>query len=335
MVREGSRRKAVASLVAVATVWVLIGAGRADAGLLPVESQPTTTTAPPNTTTTTAAPSRSGSSTTQAPAPHPDQSGDAAVPVAGDVMPDVIRSKVQSVARSGSNRTDGLLDALAPLEAYGLDETQRAVVGFGRFPVAGRAWWTDDWWMPRHTGPTWRVHEGLDIFAPYGTPVLAPVDGIAKITNGGLGGLAVTVRQPDGTYWYMCHLSGVAAGLATGDEVTTGQVVGFVGTSGDAQGTSPHVHLQIHPRGGAPIPPKPVVDRFVVDALGRVPQLLDAYAQAQQVPPTVPEAEVAPPSLSTEDALLWVSAANPAGGTLRLVQAAAEDAASQIDWSRR
>jgi murein DD-endopeptidase MepM/ murein hydrolase activator NlpD len=332
MVREGSRRKAVASLVAVATVWLLIGAGRADAGLLPVDA-PTTTTAPPNTTTTTARPS--GTPTTAAPAPHPDQSGDAAPPVAGDVTPDAIRSKVQSVARSGSNRTDRLLDALAPLGAYGLDETQRALVGFGRLPVAGLAWWTDDWWMPRHTDARWRVHEGLDIFAPYGTPVVAPVDGVVRISNGGLGGLAVTVRQPDGTYWYMCHLSGVASGLATGSEVTTGQVVGFVGDSGDAKGTSPHVHLQIHPRGGAPIPPKPIVDRFVEDALARVPQLLDVYARTQQAPPSLPESEMALSSLTTEDALLWVSAANPAGGTLRLVRAAAEEAAHQIDWSRR
>jgi murein DD-endopeptidase MepM/ murein hydrolase activator NlpD len=331
MVREGSRRKAVASLVAVATVWLLIGAGRADAGLLPIES--TTTTAPPNSTTTTAPPS-GGSPTTAAPAPHPDQSGDAAPP-AGDVMPDAIRSQVQSVARSGSNRTDGLLDALAPLSAYGLDETQRALVGFGRFPVAGRASWSDDWWMPRHTDARWRVHEGLDIFAPYGTPVVAPVDGVVRISNGGLGGLAVTVRQPDGTYWYMCHLSGVAAGLASGAEVKTGQVVGFVGDSGDAKGTSPHVHLQIHPRGGAPVPPKPVVDRFVADALARAPQLLDVYARSTQAPPTLPESEMALSSLTTEDALLWVSAANPAGGTLRLVQAAAEDAVGQIDWSLR
>ena len=332
MVREGSRRKAVASLVAVATVWLLIGAGRADAGLLPVDSPTTTTTAPPRSSTTTA-PS-GGSSTTQAPPPSSAQSGDAA-PTAGDVMPDAIRSKVQSVARSGANGTGGLLDALAPLDAYGLDETQRALVGFGRFPVAGRATWSDDWWMPRHTDARWRVHEGLDIFAPNGTPVLAPVDGVVRITNGGLGGLAVTVRQADGTYWYMCHLSGVAAGLATGTEVTTGQVVGFVGTSGDAQGGAPHLHLQIHPRGGAPVPPKPIVDRFVAEALARVPQLLEAYARARQAPPALPGAEVAPSSLTTEDALLWVSAANPAGGTLRLVQAAAEDAAGRIDWTRR
>ena len=63
--------------------------------------------------------------------------------------------------------------------------------------------------------------------------------------------------------------------------------------------------------------------------------LLDRYARSSQAAPAVPESEVAPSSLSTEDALLWVSAANPAGGTLRLVQAAAEQAASRIDWSRR
>jgi murein DD-endopeptidase MepM/ murein hydrolase activator NlpD len=332
MLREGSRRKTVAALVAVAAAWSVVAAGPADAGLLPVETT-TTTAPPPSSTTTTTAPSGSGS-TASPPGPHPAAGADAPPPV-GEVMPDAIRSKVQAVRRSAANSTTALLDALAPLGQYGLDETQRALVGSGRFPIAGRATWSDDWWMPRHTDGTWRVHEGLDLFAPMGTPVMAPVDGVVRVANGGLGGLSVTVQQPDGTRWYMAHLSAIAAGLASGDAVTTGQVVGFVGDSGDAKGTSPHVHLQIHPRGGGPVPPKPVIDRMVADALARVPQLLDVYARAQQPPPAVPEAVVLAPSLTTEDALLWVSAANPAGGTLRLVQAAAEDAAGLIDWSRR
>jgi murein DD-endopeptidase MepM/ murein hydrolase activator NlpD len=251
-------------------------------------------------------------------------------------MPAELRAKVDSVRRTAANRTDALVDALAPLEQHGLDETQRAVVGFGRFPVAGRASWSDDWWMPRHTDARWRVHEGLDIFAANGTPVRAPVDGKVVVGNGGLGGLSVTVRQPDGTRWYMAHLSGIAEGMADGVEVTTGQVVGFVGTSGDAAGTPPHVHLQIHPRGGAPVPPKPVIDKFVADALAQVPSLLDAYARANQQAAPLPEMAPPPlPALTTADALLWVSAANPTGGTLRLVRAAAEDAAAGIDWSRR
>lgn len=250
-------------------------------------------------------------------------------------MPDAIRARVLSVRRSAPNSTEALLAALAPLGQYGLDETQRALVGFGRFPVAGHASWTDDWWMPRHTDGRWRVHEGLDIFAPMGTPVRAPVDGITEISNGGLGGLAVTVKQPDGTLWYLCHLSALAAGVPGGSRVKTGDVIGFVGNSGDAAGGPTHVHLQIHPRGGGPVPPKPIVDRLVSDALAQAPALIAAYAHASQPAPTVPGVQALEPSLTAEEALLWVSAANPAGGSLRLVQAAAADAASQIDWSRR
>jgi murein DD-endopeptidase MepM/ murein hydrolase activator NlpD len=248
-------------------------------------------------------------------------------------MPAALEARMRSVKRTAANSTDGLIAALAPLAPYGLDATQQAIVGFGRFPVAGPARWSDDWWMPRHTDGRWRLHEGVDIFAAAGTPVRAPVDGVVRVTNGGLGGLAVTVRQPDGTYWYLCHLSAIALGMVDGVTVATGQVVGFVGDSGDAKGGPPHLHLEVHPRGGAAVPPKPVIDRFVADAIARAPQLVAAYAAARQA-----SAEVTPPALpalTLEDALLWMSAANPTAGALRLVQAAADEAASHIDWSRR
>jgi murein DD-endopeptidase MepM/ murein hydrolase activator NlpD len=241
-----------------------------------------------------------------------------------------------SVKRTRANNTRALLAALAPLEQYGLDETHRALVGFGRFPIAGTAGWSDDWWLPRF-GPGWRLHEGLDIFASMGTPVRAPVDGKVRITNGGLGGLAVYVTQPNRTYWYMAHLSGVAPGIAEGAEVHTGDVVGFVGDSGNARGGPPHLHFEIHPVGGPPIPPKPVVDKFVADALARVPALLDAYAKAYaagtqttQPPPALPDPDLT--SLTARDAMLWASAVNPASGTFRLVEADAEEALASIDW---
>jgi murein DD-endopeptidase MepM/ murein hydrolase activator NlpD len=245
---------------------------------------------------------------------------------------------VDSVRRTPANNTRKLLDALAPLEQFGLDPTQRAVVGFGRFPVAGVATWTDDWWFPRF-GPGWRLHQGLDIFATYGTPVRAPVDGTVRIKNGGLGGIAVYVVQPDKTYWYLAHLAGVVDGLVEGATVKTGQVVGYVGDSGNARGGAPHVHLEVHPRGGGPIPPKPIVDKFVADAITLAPQLIQAYAAAPQQAAGPTPAVVAPPepelvTLSPRKALLWASAANPAGGTLRLVEADARDAASRIDWAR-
>lgn len=255
-------------------------------------------------------------------------------------MPADLRAMVDSVVRTPANNTRGLLAALAPLGQYGLDETQRAMAGFGRFPVAGEATWSDDWWFPRF-GPGWRLHKGVDIFAAYGTPVRAPVDGVVRVTNHGLGGLAVYVRQPNQTYFYMAHLSGIAAGMADGVTVKTGQVVGYVGDSGNAKGGKAHLHFEVHPNGGPAVPPKPVIDRFVSDALGLVPGLLDAYAKAYagRVPAAVP-AEGTPSAplpevstLSPRAALLWAAAANPAGTTLRLVEADARAAAAGIDWS--
>jgi pyruvate/2-oxoglutarate dehydrogenase complex dihydrolipoamide acyltransferase (E2) component len=158
-----------------------------------------------------------------------------------------------------------------------------------------------------------------------------------RVTNSGLGGLAVYVRQPDRTYWYMCHLSGLGPGIAEGVTVKTGQVVGYVGTSGNARGGPSHLHFEIHPNGGPAVPPKPVVDRFVADALALAPQLVDAYAKAyagQAPAPAAPVAAPAPqlPSLTPRAALLWATAANPAGGTLKLVEADALAAADHIDW---
>ncbi|MCU1485264.1 MAG: Peptidase [Actinomycetia bacterium] len=356
---EGSRRRAAWLVAAATSVLLVTSAASVHAqlgqGLPPLGGSPTTTAKPTttapgsqqSTTTTTARPGLLSPPTTPPPAatpstttttePPPPAGGDGtAAPKDAGAFPPELQAMVDSVRRTPANNTKKLVAALAPLQQYGLDPTQQAIVGFGRFPVAGVASWSDDWWFPRF-GPGWRLHQGLDIFAPYGTPVRAPVDGTVRVTNSGIGGLAVYVRQPDRTYWYMCHLSGLAAGIAEGVTVKTGQVVGYVGTSGNARGGPSHMHFEIHPKGGPAVPPKPVVDRFVADAMNLVPQLLDAYAQADanRTPVTVPVAAPAPAieALSPRAALLWATAANPAGGTLKLVEADALAAVDRIDWS--
>ncbi len=100
------------------------------------------------------------------------------------------------------------------------------------------------------------------------------------ITTGGLGGLAVYVIEPDRTYWYLAHLGGLPQGIVDGSEVTVGQVVGFVGDSGNARGGAPHVHLEFHPGGGPAVDPKFVLDQLLDEAMAGVPQVL---AAAQQV----------------------------------------------------
>ncbi|HUF32234.1 MAG TPA: M23 family metallopeptidase [Acidimicrobiales bacterium] len=249
--------------------------------------------------------------------------------------------------RTPATNTAALLEALQELEQFGVSIEDAAVIGFGRFPVGGQASYSHDWWFPRF-GPGWRLHEGTDIFAPMGTPVRAPVDGTIRITDGGLGGLSVYVDQPDGTYWYLTHLSGIGPGIEIESSVVTGQVVGYVGNSGNARTTPPHLHIQIHPRGGRPIDPKPVLDKFISDALAAVPELVAAYAAAAAAgnldDTGRPAVEVATPAAvelpepddlelgPPRSALLWASSVSPTGGALQLAEAEAARAAANIDW---
>ena len=100
----------------------------------------------------------------------------------------------------------------------------------------------DTWGDARSDG---RSHEGIDIMAPSGTPVLAVADGrIVKFFDSVRGG--VTIYQFDRTerfVYYYAHLNARAAGLAEGDQVRQGQVIGYVGTSGNAP--VPHLHFEI------------------------------------------------------------------------------------------
>lgn len=295
----------------------------------PPDSSPPSST----TTTTTSTPPRT---TEDSLPPPPDHAGDGDAPPAdAGSFPADLRARMEAVVRTPANSTKHLLAALEPLSEFGLDGTERAVVGFGRFPVAGEANYSHDWWFPRF-GPGWRLHEGTDIFAAHGTPLRAPVDGRVRLRNGGLGGVTVTVFEPDGTYWYLAHLSGIATGLVDGAAVRTGDVVGFVGTSGNAAGTPPHVHLQIHPGGGGPIDPKPVLDRFMTDALALAPQVIDAYRRAAVPPPPVATAlPVAEPAFDHRSVALWTASVSPASGVLHIAMHEAQRVAATLDWGER
>lgn len=128
-----------------------------------------------------------------------------------------------------------------------------AVVGDGWLcPVPGPVSFTDTWGAPRSGG---RTHEGVDMFAAYGAPVVAPVDGVLEQRSNPLGGLTAQLWGDDGNYYYGAHLS--RYGAVTG-WVAAGTVIGYVGTSGNAAGTPPHVHFEIHPGRGRGDPPAPV-----------------------------------------------------------------------------
>jgi murein DD-endopeptidase MepM/ murein hydrolase activator NlpD len=137
-----------------------------------------------------------------------------------------------------------------------------AITGFV-FPVGGPHDFIDSWGFPRAEG---RSHQGADIFAERGTPLLAVEDGVlARVGNDRLGGIKLWLVGESGTHYYYAHLDGYALGVADGVVVDAGDVVGYVGDTGDAQGTPTHLHFQLHPEGGEPVNPFPLLQ--VVDEL--------------------------------------------------------------------
>jgi murein DD-endopeptidase MepM/ murein hydrolase activator NlpD len=121
-------------------------------------------------------------------------------------------------------------------------------------PVGGTTGFIDSWGFARSGG---RTHEGVDMFAGYGTPVLAVADGVVEnVYNNTLGGLAINFIDDNGDRYYHAHLS--SASVSSGQRVTAGTVIGAVGTSGNAAGTPPHLHWQYHPGNGDPVNPYPL-----------------------------------------------------------------------------
>ena len=118
---------------------------------------------------------------------------------------------------------------------------------------------SDTWQAPRGVG---RRHEGQDIFAPKGTPILSATNGyIYKIGENNLGGQTVSVISSGGRVYYYAHLDSYARGIEVGDRVTTRTVLGYVGMTGNAQGTPPHLHFGIYTWTGAINPLPLLTDR--------------------------------------------------------------------------
>lgn len=117
----------------------------------------------------------------------------------------------------------------------------------------------DSWHAPRSGG---RRHEGQDIFAARGTPVRSATAGyVVRVGENALGGNTVFVAGAGGRSYYYAHLDSYAPGLAVGDYVTPETVLGYVGTTGNAAGTAPHLHFGVYATGGAVNPLPLLADR--------------------------------------------------------------------------
>lgn len=116
---------------------------------------------------------------------------------------------------------------------------------------------SDTWGAARSQG---RTHEGIDIFAARGTPIQATTAGIvSKVGENTLGGRVVVIVGPGGAGHYYAHLEEYAH-IAPNDWVDAGDIIGYVGDSGNAKGTPPHVHYGIYIQGNA-VNPYPLLQK--------------------------------------------------------------------------
>jgi murein DD-endopeptidase MepM/ murein hydrolase activator NlpD len=121
------------------------------------------------------------------------------------------------------------------------------------FPVAGVHNFTDTFGAARSDVP---VHIGNDIFATFGTPIVAVADGtVYRVGTLKISGNRLWLRDRKGNRYFYCHLSYFAAAAYNGAAVHAGEVIGFVGNTGDAEPTPPHLHFEVHMPDGKVVPP--------------------------------------------------------------------------------
>jgi murein DD-endopeptidase MepM/ murein hydrolase activator NlpD len=223
-----------------------------------------------------------------------------AITVDGDFGP-MTEAAVERVQRQLGLPVSGLADAALldaldvvlptppvcrPGEATG---AQRAGLYLKAFPIAGAEYrYANDYGAGRQQGS----HEGVDVLAARGVPVLAVVDGsIARMSRQetGLGGIWIWLEDDDGNTYYYAHLDAILKGIEPGVRVAAGQQIATNGNTGDARFGAHHVHFEIHPGGAGAINP--------YQALRAVDPLADGGDPAKPVecaPPDDTSGEAAP-----------------------------------------
>lgn len=185
-----------------------------------------------------------------------------------------------------------LTDALEKMQRELASITSGASIALGGFvfPVTPPFNFVDTFGAPRMTGTKYQhSHEGTDIFGAYGSPVLAVSRGvIVRMGVATLGGNKLWLKSTDGTEYYYAHLSAFVEGFSDGTIVEAGDVIGFLGDSGNARGTPPHVHFEVHPGGGGAVNPYPFLDAVRRSDATALLKASQAAAAGTTPPPTVP-----------------------------------------------
>jgi peptidoglycan LD-endopeptidase LytH len=143
--------------------------------------------------------------------------------------------------------------------------SQSGMIMFPMDPLPKCALNKSSFGQPRANGT--RTHEGIDLMASLGQAIYAVGNGtLTKKTIDGnsdatLSGNAWRLQLSDGTltYYFYAHLSKFADGLNQGDSVTKGQIIGYVGDTGDPGPGNYHLHFEVHPKGGAAVDPFPLL----------------------------------------------------------------------------
>jgi murein DD-endopeptidase MepM/ murein hydrolase activator NlpD len=212
-----------ASLAAILVFFIFSATPRAPEPIVPSVSVTVPAPATPSPTTEQAAPN------TGEPAPSP---GQAALPnePAQHGIPGILQGQDESQPLPEMSESEALADLIG---------RQLTI------PVEGVA--AGDLVPSFHDARGARGHEAIDIIAPRGRPVVAVEDGkIAKLFTSAAGGLTIYQFDPSERFvYYYAHLDAYAAGLKEGDPVTRGQLLGLVGSTGNAVAAGPHLHFAI------------------------------------------------------------------------------------------
>jgi murein DD-endopeptidase MepM/ murein hydrolase activator NlpD len=124
-------------------------------------------------------------------------------------------------------------------------------------PIDGFTSFSDTFGAARSGG---RTHEGVDMIAERWTHIVAIESGtIYQLKEGGLGGTTIWLHSDSGDSYYYAHLEAWADGLSEGQHVDAGELIGYVGTSGNAPDWLPHLHFEYHPDHGPAVDPYPLV----------------------------------------------------------------------------